>query len=147
MKPKQIAVVALIVIACSTLSALVAYRRALRELPQGLTTTNATVGRKAGSTAGCVDYQDAGSHTGETGCVSGRLLRVFTSRGGNSFMDFSADYRKCPFTSVIFASDKDKFGDLGTLAGRQVEIQGVITSYQGRAEIIIHDPEQIRPLQ
>lgn len=62
-------------------------------------------------------------------------------------MDFCADYRNCPFTSVIFASDKTKFGDLGTLAGRQVEIQGTITAYQGHAEIIIHDPQQIRALQ
>jgi len=45
---------------------------------------------------------------------------------------------------VIFSSDKNKFGDLASLAGRQIEIRGPITEYQGRLEIIIHDPEQIR---
>ena len=72
------------------------------------------------------------------------MLKVFTSRGGNTFLDFCEDYRNCPFTSVIFSSDKGKFGDLGSLAGRQVEIRGPITAYQGRPEIIIHDPEQIQ---
>ena len=151
MKLKQIVVVTLIVLVCSTLSALVAYRRALRQLPQKFTRVAgpaaAQPSLQTSLTSGCVDIKDAGSHTGEAGCVTGRLLRVFTSRGGNSFMDFCADYRSCPFTSVIFASDKAKFGDLGTLAGRQVEIQGTITTYQGHAEIIIHDPQQIRALQ
>jgi hypothetical protein len=59
-------------------------------------------------------------------------------------MDFCADYRDCPFTSVIFSSDREKFGDLQTLRGRQVEIRGPITLYNGRAEIVIHGPDQIR---
>jgi len=97
-----------------------------------------------GEAAGCVDFHDAGSHAGETGCVSGRVLKVFTSRGGNTFLDFCEDYRECPFTSTIFSSDKSKFGDLQSLTGRQVEIRGPITVYQGKPEIIIRDPEQIR---
>jgi len=94
--------------------------------------------------AGCVDFHDAGPHAGDTGCVSGRVLKVFTSQGGNTFLDFCEDYRECPFTSAIFSSDKHKFGNLQSLAGRQIEIRGPITVYQGRPEIIIRDPEQIR---
>ena len=97
-----------------------------------------------GESAGCVDFHDAGPHAGETGCVSGRVLRVFTSRGGNTFFDFCEDYHACPFSSVVFSSDKQKFGNLESLAGRQIEIRGLITVYQGRPEIIIHDPDQIR---
>lgn len=97
-------------------------------------------------TAPCVDFRDAGSHLGEAACISGRVLRVFTSRAGNTFLDFCPDYRTCPFTTVIFSSDRSKFGDLARLEGRQVEIRGAITTYQGRAEIIIHDPQQIRVL-
>jgi len=97
-----------------------------------------------GELAGCVDFHDAGPHAGETGCVSGRVLKVFTSGGGNTFFDFCEDYHDCPFSSVIFSSDKRKFGDLQSLAGRQIEIRGLISVYQGRTEIIIRDPEQIR---
>lgn len=94
--------------------------------------------------AGCVDFHDVGSHVGESGCVSGRVLRVYASRAGNTFLDFCADYRACPFTSVIFSSDRAKFGNLQTLEGVPVEINGPITTYQGHAEIIVRDPSQIR---
>jgi len=97
-----------------------------------------------GEFVGCVDFHDAGPHAGETGCVSGRVLKVYTSKGGNTFLDFCEDYRDCPFSSVIFSSDKHKFGDLLSLSGRQIEIRGLIAVYQGRPEIIIRDPEQIR---
>ena len=73
-------------------------------------------------------------------------MRVFASRAGNTFFDFCADYRTCAFTSVVFSADRTKFGDLTTLAGRRVELEGPITAYQGRAEIIIHDPHQLRVL-
>jgi hypothetical protein len=147
MKPKQIAVIALIVLLASTLSALLTYRLTPRQLPIGPVTVVTVPRTESAGSGGCVDFLSAGSHTGETVCVSGRLLRVFTSKGGNSFLDFCQDYRNCTFTSVIFASDKSKFGDLETLAGRQVEIHGTITAYQGRAEIIIHDPQQIHMAQ
>jgi hypothetical protein len=94
--------------------------------------------------AACVDIREAGSKVGTTGCVAGQVLRIYTSRAGNIFLDFCQDFRSCPFTSVIFASDKDKFGGLETLQGQSVEIRGEIKDYQGRAEIIIHDPQQIR---
>lgn len=137
MRRIQIVWVVLIVIVASTLSALVAYRQALRH-------SAAPFAAGAAPASGCVDFHDAGSRAGATSCVTGRVLRVFTSRGGNSFLDFCSDYRQCPFTSVIFSSDHEKFGNLETLQGRQVEIHGAITVYQGRAEIIIRDPEQIR---
>ena len=98
----------------------------------------------SGGMVGCVDIHDAAPHAGETGCVSGRVLRVYASKGGNTFLDFCEDYHDCPFSSVIFSSDKRKFGDLQSLSGRQIEVHGLITVYQGRPEIIIRDPEQIR---
>ncbi len=91
-----------------------------------------------------MDFREAGSHIGEEACVSGQILRVFVSRASNTFLDFCVDYRNCPFTSVIFSSDRGKFGDLQTLRGRQVEIRGPVTLYDGRAEIVIRDPDQIR---
>lgn len=146
MNAKQIAVVTVIVLVASTLSALVAYRTALRRTHIEFTKVATAEAGKTQTAAGCVDFHDAASHIGESGCISGRLLRVFTSRGGNSFLDFCENYKDCPFTSVIFASDKNKFGDMETLNGRQIEIQGTITSYQGRAEIVVHSPQQIHEL-
>lgn len=103
------------------------------------TSASATVG-----SGPCFDFHQASSHAGENGCVSGFVLRAFTSKAGNTFLDFCSDYKTCPFSSVIFASDRNKFGNLEALAGRQVEIRGLITTYNGHAEIIIREPAQIQ---
>ncbi len=147
MTRRQIGAVAMLVIMFSAIAALVAYRWGRwRGISQGRP-AGAAGARPAPSSTGCVDFHDAAAHIGETSCVSGRVLRVFTSKSGNSFLDFCADYRDCPFSSVIFESDHSKFGNLGTLTGRQVEIHGTIVQYQGHAEIVIRDPDQIREAQ
>ncbi len=105
----------------------------------------ATAQASASSTPSpCVDIRNAGPLVGSSGCVSGLVLRVYAARTGNTFLDFCEDYHSCPFSSVIFATDKSKFGDLGSLQGRRVEIRGDVVSYQGRAEIVIRDPQQVR---
>jgi hypothetical protein len=124
------------VIVISTISGLLAYRSGLRH--------GSAESRSGEAQRGCIDIGQAGAHTGENACVSGRVLRVFTSRSQNTFLDFCPDYRDCAFTSVIFAADRSKFGDLSTLTGRQIEIRGAIVPYQGHAEIVIRDPGQIR---
>ena len=92
----------------------------------------------------CADIRNAEPLVGKSGCVAGLVLRVYSARTGNTFLDFCQDYRTCPFTSVIFASDKSKFGNLESLQGKRVEIRGDVVTYQGRAEIIIRDPQQVR---
>jgi hypothetical protein len=141
MTRKQILLVVVFVLVASALSALVGYYRGMRR--------SAGIGPSAGATPvgaveTCFDIAEAASLVGKQGCVRGRVLRVFTSRAGNTFLDFCPDYRSCPFASVVFSEDRSKFGELNSLRGRQVELRGEVTSYQGRAEIIIHDPEQIR---
>ncbi len=97
-----------------------------------------------GSPPPCQDIHNAGPLVGKSGCVTGLVLRVYSARTGNTFLDFCQDYRTCPFSSVIFAADKNKFGDLESLEGKRVEIRGEIVAYQGRAEVVIHDPQQVR---
>jgi hypothetical protein len=145
MKRKAILLVAGLVLVAFVLGALVGSRHGQKAMVNTpIEPSGAPASPAAGGTAACVDFRDASSQVGTAGCVSGQVLRVFTSRADNTFLDFCQDYRSCPFTSVIFASDKNKFGDLGSLQGRHVEIRGTVTVYQSRAEIIIHDPQQIR---
>jgi hypothetical protein len=99
------------------------------------------------STPPCVDIRNAGPLAGKSACVAGLVLRVYAARTGNTFLDFCQDYRTCPFTSVIFAADKNKFGDLASLQGKRVEIRGDVVTYQGHPEIIIRDPRQVRSAQ
>lgn len=140
---RQLALVVAILLIASTLSAFIAYRVGLRHLAGPAA---ALAPGSESKTGDCVSFSDAGARVGTAGCVRGRILRIFTSRAGNTFLDFCPDYRRCPFTSVIFAADRGKFGDLNALGGQQVEIRGPLTTYEGRAEIIIHDPQQLRVL-
>jgi hypothetical protein len=142
MKRAWILVVVGLLLVAFVLGTLVGSRRGQR--PRVSAAVAARGAPELPAATGCVDLHDVGPQVGKAGCVAGQVLRIFTSHSGNTFLDFCPDYRSCPFTSVIFASDKDKFGDLESLQGKRVEVRGSITVYQGRAEIIIHDPQQIR---
>lgn len=139
MSRKLLVLAALGIFSAVSLSALIAYRLGVQH-----STDRATQGAFRPPKTGCVDFRQASLHTGENGCVTGRVLRVFTSRAGNTFLDFCQDYRQCPFSTVIFSSDRARFGNLGYLEGRKIEIAGQIVTYGGHAEIILRDPKQIR---
>ena len=141
MSRKQILEVAIVVLIASMVSALVAYRHGVRRssFPVG-----ASLPTMPTTNEPCVDFSEAGSSVGKPGCVRGRVLKVYTSRAENTFLDFCQDYRSCPFAAVIFSADRSKFGDLSALSGRIVEIRGPVTSYRNRPEIVIHGPDQIR---
>ncbi len=98
---------------------------------------NSTVGS-------CIPFKDAGKHVGEKTCVTGTALQVFTSAKGTTFFDFCANYKTCPFTAVVFASDAAKFSNLSQYEKKTVEISGLLTTYQGKAEIILNEPAQIK---
>lgn len=145
----QIAMAVAAVVLVAILSAAIAYRRGEESVraPGRISTDRQSSAAALPPQTGCVDFHSAGQHTGGNGCVSGRVLRVYTSRSGSTFLDFCQDYRSCPFSTVIFASDRNNFGNLGALEGQKVDILGEIVTYGGRAEIVIHGPDQIRESQ
>jgi endonuclease YncB( thermonuclease family) len=83
---------------------------------------------------------------GEFACVSGKIDHIFTSQKGTVFLNFCTDYKTCPFGAVIFDSDAHKFPNPKQYEGRTVQITGLISSYQGRPEIILKDSSQIKIL-
>ncbi|MFA6601510.1 MAG: phospholipase D-like domain-containing protein [Candidatus Paceibacterota bacterium] len=88
------------------------------------------------------DFEEAPDHIGEEAVVTGKVISVFTSKTNTTFLNYCSDYKKCSFSVVIFASDKEKFSDVQKLTG-EMKIRGVIKSYQGKAEVILEEPEQI----
>ncbi len=91
-----------------------------------------------------INYTQASNHVGEYACVSGKIDHVYTSRKGTIFLNFCPDYKTCPFGAVIFGSNAYKFSNPKQYEGQNVEITGLIKSYQGRPEIILNDPSQIK---
>lgn len=92
----------------------------------------------------CINYRDAKSYVGEYKCVTGTVDNVFISKKSNNFLNFCPNYKTCPFSAVIFNSDAYKIPNVKSYGGKTVEITGLIKTYQGRAEIIINDPNQIK---
>ena len=94
--------------------------------------------------AACIPISEAGNHIGAVRCVAGKVVRVKQGAKGVHFFDFCEDYRVCPFTVVVFPGDLKQVGDVRQLQGRQIEIEGEVKSYDGRAEIILRRPNQLR---
>jgi len=81
----------------------------------------------------CISYSEALKHIGATKCITGNVLRVKQGNGGLHFFEFCEDHRMCPFTVIVFPGDLKRVG--GRLEGRQIETDGEVKGYDGRAEI------------
>jgi len=75
------------------------------------------------------DWQSSAGEARQQGHALLRLLRRLS---------------QLPFTVAVFASDLKQVGDVRRLEGRQIEIDGEIKSYDGRAEIILSRSSQLR---
>ena len=104
---------------------------------------NAAAGAAASVSIGTIDYTQANNHVGDLATVRGTLVDSYTSASGTVFLDFCKSYKTCPFSGVIFADDAKKFGDLSRYNGQTVTLTGKISSYQGKAEIVLSDPSQL----
>src|SRR5579864_871017 len=87
--------------------------------------------------ADCIPIEHAKEHVGDNVCVSGKVLNV-TEKRGVRFLNFCEDYRVCPFTVVVFNRDLRDVGDIYRLAGRTIEVHGVVKLYDSRPEIILN---------
>lgn len=121
-----------------------AYENILKKLLKAYEGNSAAAGAAANVSIGIIPYTDAPAHIGAYASVRGTLVKTYTSKTGTVFLNFCESYKTCPFSGVIFASDAKKFGDLSRYTGAAVTLTGKISSYEGRAEIILSDPGQIQ---
>lgn len=92
---------------------------------------------------GTISYTEAAKHVGEQASVSGTLVKAYTAKSGVTFLDFCTNYKTCPFSAVIFADDLSKFKDLQSYVGSTVTLTGKISTYNGKAQIILDGPSQL----
>jgi hypothetical protein len=72
------------------------------------------------------------------------VVKVFTSRAGNTFLNFGPSYPNQTFTGYIPAGTK-LAGDPWTvsLQGKVISITGVVELYKGKPEIRINAVSQL----
>ncbi len=93
--------------------------------------------------AECIPFSEAGKHIGEIRCVTGKVVQVKPGSKGVTYLNFCQDYRVCPFTVVVFGGDLRDVGDVRQLAGKIIEVHGLVKEYDGRAEIILRQARQL----
>jgi len=95
---------------------------------------------------------EAINHIGEFASVKGKVYQVYISRIGEAipfgkgtiFLNIDGIYPNNPFSAVIFNSDAPKFTNIRSLEGKTIIVTGLIRTYQGKPEIIIKEPNQIK---
>jgi len=119
------------------------YENILKRLLDAYRGNRAAAGAAANVSIGTIDYTEAPAHVGDYASVRGTLVDAYTSASGTVFLDFCESYKTCPFSGVIFADDAKKFGNLSSYNGTNIILTGKISSYQGKAEIILSDTSQL----
>jgi DNA/RNA endonuclease YhcR with UshA esterase domain len=91
--------------------------------------------------------QEAKNHKGQYATVKGTVNDVHVSRTGTVFFNMDGKYPNHLFSAVIFKNDVSKFPEVNEYKGVTLEVTGVIKIYQGKPEIILKSPKQIRIIQ
>ena len=95
-------------------------------------------------TATTIPDTEAAQHVGQQATVEGIVVKVFTSKHGNTFLNFGAAYPNQTFTGWI-PKDSPLAADasLSALEGKKVRITGTISLYRGKPEIKIMSKDQM----
>jgi DNA/RNA endonuclease YhcR with UshA esterase domain len=98
----------------------------------------------AGQPTTIIPFNEAPAHVGEYATVEGIVAKVFTSKNGNTFLNFGAAYPNQTFTGWIPpASPVSKSPVLTDIEGKHVKITGRIEMYKGKPEIRINAASQL----
>jgi hypothetical protein len=101
----------------------------------------------AGAKAQTTTPDSAKYFEGSLKTVCGTVASIFTSDKGNTFIDFGEPLHLSDFTAVIFAKDTGNFKEYNPaefLKEKKICVIGKIKIYEGKPEIIINRPDQIR---
>lgn len=95
-----------------------------------------------------ISPEDAHQYIGKTKTVCGAVASTFYSdgsRGRPTFLNLNRPYPNQIFTVVIWGSDRGNFESPPEILyrDRRICVTGVIDTYKGKPQIIVHDPSQI----
>jgi len=97
--------------------------------------------------AASLSPEEAARHVGEDATVCGLVASTnyaAKAPAAPTFLDLGNAYPNQIFTAVIFGSDRAKFGEPEhSVRAKQVCVTGKIFLYEGKPEIVLHDPSQL----
>jgi hypothetical protein len=86
----------------------------------------------------------AKAHIGEVATVQGRASMSRTA-AGEIYLDIGGSGDGAPVSAYISRQNAGKFLDAAKLDGKDVQITGRISTFRGRPEIFLTDPNQLAP--
>ena len=91
-----------------------------------------------------IPWREAHKYYGKKVTVEGKIVSTYNSDKA-CFLNFHTNWRKY-FTAVIFAPDFDKFpsNPEDYFQDKKVQVTGVVKEYEGKPEIILKNPSQIK---
>jgi hypothetical protein len=93
------------------------------------------------------DLDGAHKFLGQPGAFKGTVTQIFEERDGDLLiLDFDKNYRTA-MTAILRNADFSKFPDMQMLQDKELVISGKFTEYQGRAQVELSDPAQIKLVQ
>lgn len=102
--------------------------------------TNAP-GRHGGA-AHKISAADATNYFNQSVIVTAKVAQV-SIRPSIVFINLDKPYPTSPLALVIFPKFTNGFSNLPALKGKTVEIQGLVTNYRGRPEIVLEKTNQL----
>jgi hypothetical protein len=91
-----------------------------------------------------IPFTEAAQRVGQHVTIEGVVVKVFTSRNGNTFLDFGAAYPNELFTGWIpRESALSADPALWSLRGRRVKLTGNVELYRSKPEIKIVSADQL----
>lgn len=95
-----------------------------------------------------ISSADAKDHMGQTATVCGKVATtryLQNSAKRPTFLNFDKPYPDHTFTAVIFGDNRAKFGTPEqTFRDKNVCVTGEITEYNGKPQMELTEPKQIR---
>lgn len=94
-----------------------------------------------------ISWEEAADYYGQTVWVRGKVIAA-NNTGKACFLNFHRNWKRY-FTVVIFASSFDRFPNPpeSYYLNKEIRVYGQIRDYQGKPEIIVEGPEQIKIIE
>ena len=90
------------------------------------------------------DIHTVAQFIGQEVLFTGLVENVHQIPSGTTFMDFGGRHPNAAFTCVAMASNVNQVGDLFQYNGKKVQVRGVVGEYNGKPQIKLLSPDQIR---
>lgn len=92
----------------------------------------------------CSDIE-AAAHEGKEAVVTGKVVAIFSSSKGTTFLNFGDRYPRHSFSGIVFARNEAAVGDLKHFEGKEVTVSGLIEmSPDHKPQIVISRANQIK---